>query len=83
MSKKPRDKTVGPWAAEKLESLRACLDYYTTYLKNARYWEKIYVDAFAGPGLAQVRTKPQPPPGRKLDFFEDESDPVEEETVYR
>jgi len=61
MSKRPKDNKVGPWAAEKLESLERGLDYWTTYLKNQPYWQKVYVDAFAGPGLSEVRTRPKSP----------------------
>ena len=52
-----KDNTVGPWAAQKLNALRAYLNYYTTYLKNIRYWQKIYVDAFAGAGGSTVRAQ--------------------------
>jgi three-Cys-motif partner protein len=54
MSRSPRDQSVGPWAREKLETLRAYLNYYTTRLKRQPFklW---YVDAFAGPGLSPVR----------------------------
>ena len=91
MSKRPKDNSVGPWAAEKLESLERGLDYYTTYLKNKSYWQKIYVDAFAGPGLSVVRTRPRE---EKLivdanmgDLFgqtgpAEAADPVEEEVRY-
>lgn len=59
MSKRPKDNRVGPWAIEKLDSLKRGLDYWTTYLKNQPYWQKVYVDAFAGPGLSVVRTRPK------------------------
>jgi three-Cys-motif partner protein len=59
MTKRPRDNTVGPWAKEKLDALGQYLGFYTTVLKNQRRWLRgtIFVDAFAGPGLARVRTK--------------------------
>ena len=91
MAKRPQDNTVGPWAAEKLEALRRALEYYTTYLKNQPYWQKIYVDAFAGPSLSVVRTRPvetpPPPTGQTGDLFgdllsADTDDPVEEEVRY-
>lgn len=59
MSKRPKDKTVGPWAEQKLDSLHRGLHYWTTYLKNMPYWQKVYVDAFAGPGLSEVRRRPK------------------------
>lgn len=55
MTKRTKDNKVGPWAAEKLNSLERGLEYYTTRLKNQPQWRKIYVDAFAGPGLSEVR----------------------------
>ena len=59
MTKKPKDNTVGPWAKEKLEALEQYLSFYTAVLKNQGHWLRgtIFVDAFAGPGLAHVRTK--------------------------
>jgi hypothetical protein len=69
MSKKPRDRSVGPWAAEKLDALRRALNYYTTRLKNQSQWQKIYIDAFAGPGLSQVRTKPREDSDQSLQLY--------------
>lgn len=86
MSKRPKDNTVGPWAETKLEALRRGLEYYTTRLKH-QPWQTLYVDAFAGPGLSQVRSAP----AEKLvsnyigDLFSpqpSELDPVEEEIRY-
>jgi three-Cys-motif partner protein len=59
MTKKPRDRTVGPWAKEKLDALGQYLGFYTTVLKNQGHWlhGTIFVDAFAGPGLSRVRIK--------------------------
>lgn len=49
---------VGPWAAEKLEGLGKYLNAYTTIMRRCEwckgYW---YIDAFAGPGIHEVRTK--------------------------
>lgn len=86
MSKKPKDNTVGPWAEEKLEALRRGLDYYTTRLKKTPYWQKVYVDAFAGPGLSEIRRRPvEPAPASLLvDLFDTAPppDPTEEEVRY-
>jgi three-Cys-motif partner protein len=83
MSKKPRDGSVGPWAAEKLEALSRALNYYTTRLKNQSHWQKIYIDAFAGPGLSEVRSKPREDGGQSLQLFADQStDPEEQEVVF-
>lgn len=51
------DGTVGPWAREKLDCLRAWLDPYTTILKEQSKWCEAYyyVDAFAGAGRAPLR----------------------------
>src|SRR5215211_9280749 len=90
VSKRPKYNTVGPWAAEKLESLERGLDYWTTYLKNKPFWQKVYVDAFAGPGLSEVRRRPKDDtpvaPGMD-DLFAGadppgDSDPVEEGVRY-
>ena len=57
MKKTHRENTVGPWAKEKLRALREYLNFYTTALKKSTYWEKIYVDAFAGAGVSRIRSK--------------------------
>jgi three-Cys-motif partner protein len=61
MTKKPKDSSVGPWAREKLDALGQYLGFYTTVLKKQGHWLRgtIFVDAFAGPGLSRVRTKPK------------------------
>src|SRR5215213_6062673 len=90
MSKRPKDNTVGPWAAEKLDSLERGLDYWTTYLKNKPFWQKVYVDAFAGTGLSEVRRRPKDvtPVAPKMDDLfagmvpQGGSDPVEEEVRF-
>lgn len=56
MNNPSRPAVVGPWAKEKLEALERYLDYYTTVLKNQR-WRTLYVDAFAGGGIAKIRKK--------------------------
>jgi three-Cys-motif partner protein len=67
MTKRPKDGSVGPWAKEKLEALGQYLGFYTIVLKKQGRWLRgtIFVDAFAGPGLSRVRTKPKgsEPPG--------------------
>lgn len=63
MTKKPKE-GVGPWAKEKLDALGEYLGFYTKVLKNQGWWCRgtIFVDAFAGPGRAKVRTKPKAAP---------------------
>jgi len=46
---------VGPWAKEKLKALERYLAFYTKVMKNQTQWRTIYIDAFAGGGVAQVR----------------------------
>lgn len=79
MTKKPKDNTVGPWAREKLESLRKYLNYYTTILKNQGHWLRgtIFVDAFAGPGISRVRTKKKAVTHPGLFDFDSESKAAE------
>ena len=57
--KKKKDGTVGPWAREKLDALARYLGFYTKVLKNQKHWCKgtIYIDAFAGPGRAKLRSR--------------------------
>jgi three-Cys-motif partner protein len=56
---KKKNNRVGPWAKEKLDALGQYLGFYTTVLKNQGHWLRgtTFVDAFAGPGLSQIRTK--------------------------
>ena len=49
---------VGPWAADKLDRLRKYLSAYTTIMKDQRWCRGFYyIDAFAGPGEHQIRSK--------------------------
>lgn len=57
MSKASELAEVGPWAEQKLAALTAYLDFYTKVLKNQRWCKTIYLDAFAGGGLATLRSK--------------------------
>ena len=51
---------VGPWAAEKLDALEAYLRFYSKVLKNQSWVGKtIYLDAFAGGGIAKLRSPKQ------------------------
>lgn len=89
MSKKVGDNKVGPWAKDKLEALDRGLEYYTKRLKNQKQWLKIYVDAFAGPSLSEVRQRPKDDipvsDSRISDLFANTDphiDPVAEEVEY-
>lgn len=75
--------TVGPWAKEKLEALGQYLSFYTTVLKNQGHWLRgtIFVDAFAGAGLAQIRTPPSSSAGPDLFGSDPELDTEEAEFV--
>jgi three-Cys-motif partner protein len=81
MSKKPKDTSVGPWAREKLDALRDYLDFYTKVLKAQSHWLRgtFYVDAFAGPGLSRIRTKPKFSDSHGLFGPDPESDKAETE----
>jgi three-Cys-motif partner protein len=81
MTKRSKDDSVGPWARDKLEALRAYLNFYTTVLKNQGHWLKgtIFVDAFAGPGLSRIRSSNKPPTDRGLFEHDEESDKAETE----
>ncbi|MEZ5920712.1 MAG: three-Cys-motif partner protein TcmP [Parvularculaceae bacterium] len=77
------ENTVGPWAAEKLGALGAYLEYYTTRLKNQRQWQKIYVDAFAGPGVSQLRSADDGDFGSNLLFDLDVGEIAEAESYLK
>jgi three-Cys-motif partner protein len=49
---------VGPWALDKLNRLRNYLNAYTTIMKEQRWCQGFYyIDAFAGPGKHEVRSR--------------------------
>src|ERR1700731_3279486 len=79
MTKRPRDHEVGPWAKQKLDALRQYLEFYTRVLKYQGSWLRgtIFVDAFAGPGLSRVRTKPKTDAPAGLFATDAESDNAE------
>lgn len=54
-----RQNTVGPWARQKLAALESYLIAYMNVMKNQRF-ELVYVDAFAGAGIAKVRGSAEP-----------------------
>ncbi len=51
-----RNDTVGPWAARKLEALEKYLNFYTTTLSKKKF-RKVYIDAFAGSCVSQIRNR--------------------------
>ena len=56
MTNEAQEPTVGPWAREKLASLRSYLEFYTTVLKKQTWLQSTwFIDAFAGAGMARVR----------------------------
>ncbi|MBL8765612.1 MAG: hypothetical protein JNM07_15335, partial [Phycisphaerae bacterium] len=61
---------VGPWALEKLDALERYLDYYTTRLKK-QPWRTIFLDAFAGGGVARVRPPRRAAAEERGGFFDD------------
>jgi three-Cys-motif partner protein len=70
---------VGPWAKEKLEALAQYLNYYTTVLKN-QPWRTLYVDAFAGGGMAVVR-RPQREIAAQESLIDYPADPEQQEFI--
>ncbi|MGR3343849.1 MAG: three-Cys-motif partner protein TcmP [Paracoccaceae bacterium] len=54
MRKSHREKTVGPWARQKLDGLEAYLHHYTLALKKQRF-DLVFIDAFAGAGISKIR----------------------------
>ena len=73
MSSYKSDGKVGPWAKEKLDSLAAYLHAFTKVFKN-QDWCKgtIYIDAFAGSGISQLRQNGDPNQGVLSDEFEEQ-----------
>lgn len=71
MKKDHREKTVGRWAAAKLDALEDYLKFYGTALSKQTF-TRVYIDAFAGACITKVRgsgvtLEPSP-------FFEEEDD---------
>lgn len=62
MSKDAALAEVGPWAEHKLAALARYLEFFTTVLKNQHWCKTIYLDAFAGGGVANLRMKVKAPP---------------------
>lgn len=71
MRKDHRENTVGPWAAAKLDSLEAYLNFYGTALSRQPF-ERVYIDAFAGACITKVRSAGEPP--ERSPFFDDPED---------
>ena len=64
---------VGPWAEQKLAALAAYLEYYTTVLKKQTWCRTVYFDAFAGGGVANLRSTSRSDPLDSSLFDEDRS----------
>lgn len=55
MAKKAHvEKSVGPWAKQKLDALQGYLESYMLVMKKQRF-TLFYIDAFAGAGIVKVR----------------------------
>jgi three-Cys-motif partner protein len=52
------DKSVGPWAKQKLDALESYLTAYMQVMKKQKF-KLFYIDAFAGAGIVRVRTGEQ------------------------
>lgn len=70
---------VGPWAREKLDALERYLSYYTTRLKKQTWCRTIFLDAFAGGGVARVRGKKRAHDTEQTSFFDDLVEPPDPE----
>lgn len=57
MKKSHGEKTVGPWAREKLDALEKYLNFYCSVLKNQNF-KLVYIDGFAGAPITSVRKTP-------------------------
>jgi len=59
MRRDHRNRTVGPWAEQKLVALEDYLRFYNTVLKK-RTFTRVYIDAFAGSPVSKVRVSDVP-----------------------
>jgi three-Cys-motif partner protein len=57
------EKTVGPWAKQKLDALENYLSAYMKVMKNQPF-KLFYIDAFAGAGVVRVRDSAGPSSSR-------------------
>jgi three-Cys-motif partner protein len=73
---------VGPWAREKLDALERYLDYYTTRLKKQTWCSTIFLDAFAGGGMARVRGRKRAADTGQTAIFEDLPAPDPEQVQF-
>jgi three-Cys-motif partner protein len=68
------DASVGRWALEKLGALERYLTFFNRVLKNQRWCrERIFVDAFAGPGRSPVRPERKGPDAPLIDLISEAS----------
>lgn len=54
LKKSHKQKSVGPWAKQKLDALQRYLEAYMKVMQNQRF-KLFYIDAFAGAGVFSVR----------------------------
>lgn len=77
-----KDGTVGPWAKEKLDCLERYLIEYTRIMSNQDWCEGFYyVDAFAGSGMAPLRSYSSTTDNQPS-FFEFDEESKSEVTEY-
>ena len=74
------EKTVGPWARQKLNGLEAYLSAYTIALKK-QHFKLIYIDAFAGAGRLKIRTAWADADEEDLQLLDDEFSKSEEQFI--
>lgn len=66
-----KERTVGPWAVQKLDALEEYLRFYNTALKKQPF-TRVYIDAFAGSPVSKVRGSDVPP--EPSPFFDEAED---------
>jgi len=71
MKRDHKEKTVGPWAKEKLDALEEYLKYYNTVLKNQPF-KRIFIDAFAGACNTKIRNSKSTDSELELELFDEE-----------
>lgn len=72
-----RENTVGPWAKQKLDALESYLIAYMNVMKNQPF-ELVFVDAFAGSGIAKIRKPDSKEPATEAFLEREEAEAADE-----
>lgn len=77
------ESVVGPWAKDKLDRLAKYLNAYTTIMKGQEWCKGYhYIDAFAGPGMHELRQQSESPIDTQpalIEFLDDGAEPEEQQ----